>query len=311
MTKPVAIDFSKPGPVTIGTETLSVGSRFNFQGDLAEFYSCTYERPLASTKSHGGTRFDRMLEDDVDVTNAVLKVVADTLDNDLAENEVKILHHLFPPKTADEKFFRYLPQPLMSFRVLSGGQERQALLMPFMEGYVSMAEVHRAFPDGLDFRDVVWMFKRLLVGIGFAHTRGVVHGAVLPTHVLVHPVGHGAKIIDWSYAIEGEGRIRAMSTAFQDFYASEILEKKPATPSTDIFMAAKCAVQLLGGDIKTNKMPDKVPAEIRSFLDECLVPLPNMRPRNAWDLHEAFDQLLLKLVGKPSYRLLNMPARTP
>lgn len=299
----------KPGATfTVNSETFTLGNRLPYQADLAEFFACTFDKPLATT-NHGGTRFDRVLEDDVSMVNAVLKVVSNPLDNDLAENEVEVLTHLFPPKAPDEKFYRYLPQPLASFKIRSGGQERQALVMPFMEGYYSMAEVYRAFPKGLDFRDVVWMFKRLLVGIGFAHTREVVHGAIVPAHVLVHPVGHGAKVIDWSYAVRGEGRVRAMSLAYEDFYAPEILEKRQPKGATDIFMAAKCAVQLLGGDSKTNQMPDAVPKEIQAFLLDLLNPLPNMRPQDAWDLHEAFDKLLVKLVGKPTYRPLSMPAR--
>ena len=42
-----------------------------------------------------------------------------------------------------------------------------------------------AYPDGVDPRDVAWMWRRLLVALGLAHRAGVVHGAVLPEHVLI------------------------------------------------------------------------------------------------------------------------------
>ncbi len=188
------------------------------------------------------------------------------------------------------------------------------------------------------------MFKRLLVGIGFVHTKDVVHGAIIPPHVMVHPIGHGAKIIDWCYAVDlretdpkkaakaaapdpktawsrlvpptlvnpgpGAGRVKAISAGWKEFYAPEILKKEVVSPSTDIYMAAKCAVYLLGGDVKTGQMPASVPAPIQGFIKSCILASPKGRPQDAWDLHEEFDGLLSKLVGKPTYRELSMPATT-
>lgn len=300
--------------IRIGKQDYHVGGKLPFQGDLAEFYDVSFDLEPTTDGHHGGTRFDRMLEDlegDEGAIKGVLKITLDPLDNDLAENEANILKHIFPSKAKDEKFYRYFARPFADFTVLADGVERRALITPFLEGYVSMAEVAQAFPKGLDFRDVVWMYKRLLSGLGFAHLQEVVHGAILPPHVMVHPTGHGAKIIDWSYAVHKTGHVRAMSKVYEVFYAPEILDRKSPTAATDIYMAAKCFIHLLGGDVRTNKVPDAVPKEIQDFLAQSLVPLPNMRPQDAWEVHEKFDQLLLSLVGKPTYRRLNMPARTP
>jgi hypothetical protein len=43
------------------------------------------------------------------------------------------------------------------------------------------------FPDGLDPRDAAWMRRRLLACLGWAHRARLVHGAVFPEHVLIHP----------------------------------------------------------------------------------------------------------------------------
>ncbi len=50
-----------------------------------------------------------------------------------------------------------------------------------LDGFRSLTEVGTAYPDGVDPRDAAWMWRRLLVGLGFAHRAGVLHGAVLPT----------------------------------------------------------------------------------------------------------------------------------
>jgi serine/threonine protein kinase len=177
-----------------------------------------------------------------------------------------------------------------------------------MEGFLTLAEILKAYPSGIDFRDMVWMFKRTLVGIGFAHKNGVVHGAILPTHVLVHPTDHGAKLIDWSFAVEAGDHIHGISGGYRDYYPSEVFDKEKALPATDIYMAAKCCVALLGGNVATNEMPATVPAEVQAFLQRCLVKNASRRPQDAWDLHVEFDTLLKEVVGKPSYRKFEMPS---
>ena len=36
---------------------------------------------------------------------------------------------------------------------------------------------------------------------GEAHINGVIHGAVLPEHLLIHPEFHGLVLIDWTCAV--------------------------------------------------------------------------------------------------------------
>ncbi len=236
-----------------------------------------------------------------------VKITRDVGDTDLVEHEASVLAELYPEGTNNEKFYRYLPRLIASTR----WEGRRVNILPWFEGFISLEDIRRAYPEGIDFRDMVWMFKRLLVGIGFAHTQDIVHGAILPSHVMVHPLDHGAKIIDWSYAIQHASHkntyIRAMSRPFQAFYASEILDRRPPTPATDIAMAARIAIALVGGDLETGNLPGSVPTGVQLFLQDCILEDPNRRPQNAWDLHESFDKLLLSIVGKPTYRPFRMP----
>jgi serine/threonine protein kinase len=254
-----------------------------FEGDICDLYACDYNGE-----------------------DVLFKVAQAASENDLVENEAKILKQLYPEGQADENFYRYLPKVIDSF-MLKGKTNRRVVVLPWFKQHRSLAEVLRIYPQGLDFRDMVWMFKRTLVGIGFAHTKGVVHGAVLPTHVLVHPTDHGAKIIDWSYSPGLGEPIRVMNSDYQEFYPPEVLAKKPATSATDIYMAAKCAVALVGGNVASGRMPDSVPPQLRAFFQGCLLLAPAQRPNNAWDLHKEFDELLKRVVGKSAYRPLKMP----
>lgn len=237
-----------------------------------------------------------------------VKVARDEGNDDIFNHEAEVLRVLYPEGTPDEKFYRLLPRLIFTAR----HDGRPVHVFPWHEGYITFEAILRAYPSGIDFRDVVWMFKRLLMAIGFAHEkREIVHGAILPPHVMVHPVEHGAKIVDWSYAVLEVGakrnRVRAMSERYRAFYAPEILNRQSPTAATDIFMAGKCAIALLGGDVRTNDLPATVPVEIASFFRSCVEEQPSRRPQNAWDLHVTFDKLLERLVGKPSYRLFVMP----
>lgn len=249
------------------------------RGDLSELRACTDEN---------GVR-------------AVFKVCARSPDNDLLENEATRLQHLVPKGTLDEKFFRYLPRLDETFvsRGEDGVDRRVNVVSGFFE-HVTMSEVMAAHPRGVDFRDAAWMTKRLLATLGFVHRRGLVHGAVLPPHLLVHPVNHGARLVDWCYAREIGDRIRAIPSSYRGFYPPEVLEKKPATAQTDIYLAAKTALALMG---------EKAPLPVHKFWSTCLAPSPSRRPDDAWALHDELEDVLERLVGKPKYRPLVMPAR--
>ena len=240
---------------------------------------------------------------------AVFKIVQSAADNDLLENEAKILAKLYPASQTDEKYFRYLPRLIDSFTFKTkGGSKRQVVVMPKFGEYFSMADVLAAHPAGLDFRDVMWMYRRLIIGLGYVHTQNVVHGAVLPAHVLLHPVDHGGRIIGWSYAVaDGKSNVKAISKPYKHFYAPEILDKKTPTPATDIYMAAKCAIALLGGDPTTGAMPASVPRPIQNFFTSCIIANPSRRPNDAWELHDDLDEILQKLVGPKSYRATPAP----
>lgn len=257
---------------------------------------------------------DRLPKEDADISDLYLcqpmsfvKVAQRRADNDLVENEARVLTHLNANLKPESTFYHYIPRLIQAFK----HEDHAGVALSYAEEFVSLAQVIRAYPKGLDFRDMVWMYKRLLVGLGFAHSRGVLHGAVLPTHVLVHPTKHGAVIIDWSYAVtDPNDRIKAMSVPGEDFYPPEVRRREAPKTGTDLFMAAKCAVALLGGDIHTDRMPDTVPQEIQDFFHPSLDPDMRHRPQDAWGLHEQFDAVLQKLVGTPAYRPFKMPEET-
>jgi len=318
-------------------KSVTFGARL-MEGDLCNLYQGTYkdENPAPKTPvKHAGprTRFDHILEDDDDdvvEVPVIVRICSDPSNNDLLIRESQVLNGLTSTDPDWSKFNLYYPTSYGGFD--SRGQRGNILSL--IPDYFTIDDVLRAYPKGIDYRDMAWMFKRTLVGLWWAHKNGFLHGAVLPPHILLFGQNHGAKLIDWCYsastrerALEdtphgsrpvgepdpadsiysGMTRIRVLITRYADYYPPEVPEKKEASEATDIYMAVKCMVAILGGDVKTNEMPDAVPREIQNLLKICLNPERRMRPSKADDVHEAFDNLLKSLVGKPTFRPFEVP----
>jgi hypothetical protein len=131
----------------------------------------------------------------------LLKLARDPADNDLLDREARALTRLHTG--GDSRYLPYVPS-LISAELHQdpvSGSRRRVNVISRLHGFVPLAAVHAAYPRGLDPRDVAWMWRRLLVAIGFAHRAGVIHAAVLPGHVLIHPGAHGLVLVDWCYSV--------------------------------------------------------------------------------------------------------------
>jgi hypothetical protein len=178
------------------------------------------------------------------------------------------------------------------------GVTRRANVIGWLAGFVSLAEVGTAFPGGLDPRDAAWMWRRLLVAIGAAHRAGVIHGAVLPEHVMIHPAEHGLVLVDWCYSLPAPaGRLAAMVGRYRDWYPPDAAAQ--AGPGLDIWLATRCMTELIGP-----RLPDRM----ASFAAGCTLASPRRRPSDAWPLLAEYDDLLARLYGPRIFRPFAMPA---
>jgi len=243
------------------------------------------------------------------LVSAVLKMVRQPQDNDLAQNEVEILQRLKAGRGA-KKFGPYLPELIDAFLYEQAGVQRHVSVFAREEGWYSLEEVRSAYPDGIDPRDMAWMWRRLLVVLGYIHNNGVIHGAVLPKNILIQPEAHGLMLEEFAFAVSDfavSGTwIPAVDLAYRRWYPQEVFAKESPLPGTDIGMAAYCMAYLLGGDLKRNFWPERVPQFIRSFLKGSSLPGKNARPQDAWDLKEEFDQLLERHWGARKFHPFSM-----
>ena len=235
----------------------------------------------------------------------VVKITRPAGGNPLMAAEARHLK-LLTTRCGDRRYREYLPNLVETFAVPGTGGDRQANVFAYREGFYALEALRRKHTPGLDGRHLAWIFKRMLAVIGFAQTCGLVHGAVLPPHVMLHAENHGLQLLDWIHAVRAGNVLTLIPTAYRDWYPSEVLRREPVGPATDIFLAAKCLIYVAGGDPIAGRWPDTVPLEMQRFVDTCLFAAPRMRPQNAWDLHEDFDELLVRLFGTPKYHRLVM-----
>ncbi|MEU6175963.1 molecular chaperone DnaJ [Streptantibioticus parmotrematis] len=264
--------------LTTGRHSYTLGATFT-TGDLTTLRHATYDDEGTSCE-------------------VLLKIPLDPADNDLTHREARALTTL--ATTADPRHRAYAPTLVESFRHRDeGGTERRVNVLRPLTGFRTLAEVEVAYPGGVDPRDAAWMWRRLLVALGWAHRAGLVHGAVLPEHVLIHPERHGLVLVDWCYATAVGETVPALVSRHRDLYPPEVPGRRPATPATDLHLASTCVARLTR---------DLAPRPMRAFLRGCLLPAEARRPHDAWRLLAELDDLLDRLYGPRVFRPFHLPA---
>lgn len=232
---------------------------------------------------------------DVYVTrdHKLVKVARNRSFNEVLAHEYDVVCKLQQASGGDV-YGKLLPLPVETFLVKSDTLCR-AVVFEHGSDLYSFEDVYQKYPKGVDPADMAWMLKRLLQVLGFIHSYGYIHGAVLPSHVLINPVTHGIKLIGWTHSVKLPGALKTISSKYESTYPKEVFDKKPCSPSLDVYMAGKCIEKLLG-----NHKPHGM---IRGFLQTLTSPT---RPDDAWGLYDDFDAILRSVYGPPKFRTFSM-----
>ncbi|BCJ41853.1 hypothetical protein GCM10010168_75410 [Actinoplanes ianthinogenes] len=208
----------------------------------------------------------------------LIKVPRDPGDNDLMEAEAGALRRL--RRHGHPDFQAYAPR----LRDTGRRDGRTVNVLTRRRDFRDLTDSGDLSPV-----DLVWIWRRLLAGLGWAHRAGLVHGAVFEEHVLIEPHRRGLVLIDWCYATAVGARPKAIIAKRERDYPPEVLLTRPVTAATDIHLASQLMIRLFG-----SAMPDP----LRRFADGCRYDRPQMRPQNAWHLLTEFDQII-----PPRYRI--------
>lgn len=228
------------------------------------------------------------------------KMPRDPADSDLIRAEAAALRKL--ARDAPEETRAFYPELIRTARHKDPrtGRARQVNTLTWLDGFVTLAEVSAAYPDGLDPRDAAWMWRRLLFALGGARRAGLIHGAVLPPHVMIHPGQHGLVLADWCYSGPGpEHRLTAAPRSWLRWYPGTVRNGRTAGYSLDTGMAADCMTGLIG--------TARLPRQLHAFARGCQAGVLGS-DADAWDLLADFDDLIGRLWGPRRFRPFAMPA---
>jgi hypothetical protein len=232
----------------------------------------------------------------------VIKILRCSSDRDLIAREYATLRRLRnSPSEGTPHFANLIPEPIGLGPVRFKREERDVSIFRWRSGFVHTAEdVKEEHPAGVDLKVSVWVFKRLLELLHWTHRSGMVHGAVLPPHVLIHPRDHGAMLIGWSMATpvspSGTATLPAVSHKWKDWYRST----KDFRPADDLAMAARSALWLAGWS-KLN------PSGVFHGVVEVLREAGRGKYDDAWQLREIVTERAIDAWGPPKYVPLQMP----
>lgn len=201
-----------------------------------------------------------------------------------------------------------LPQPVARGEVREGSfAGAKALIFRWASGFLhTFEDVRRQYPSGIEPRASLWVWRRVLETLAFLHSAGVVHGALVPQHLLVQENEHGVRLVGLSRAGHVDEPGAEVPPACEPFY-----EGIPAggrlVPSLDVKLSARCIASLLGGDPKTGAVPARVPVRLADTVRSVASADHGNGTLAAWELREQLGALAREAFGVPTFCPIAMP----
>ena len=218
------------------------------------------------------------------------KVALDRADNELMLAEIQTLQRLHAAEGAQR---HQLPELLDLFQ--SG--ERAGLIMTWCSGLDGVL-LRERFPGGIPPEHVIWIGRRLLSVVGFAHKHGVVHANIEPAHVIVRPEDHHVSLVDWCWSVIEPARTRQGFRVYNpDYSAPEVQQKKAPLPAADLYSIGRCLLFLLGGDLTSGEMPAQVDDRLQRFVRYLTRTSPLQRAQDAWDMFVELERVRASIYG--------------
>lgn len=227
-----------------------------------------------------------------------VKLADQSTDNDLLQHEVRVLGlltaeaggptiHLAPPKD--------------QFRSKDG---RLGTVFDHLDGF-DLTQVRdrcrkQGLP-GLPARHLLWVMRRALAALGWAHKHGILHGNVEPSHLLIRPHDHMVWLIDWCWAVVEPAKTGQGFKAQNELYSPpEVAGHGRPTPASDLYALGKVLIHLAGGDPATKTLPDMDPRLAR-FIKYLAVESQGGRPQDAWEVYQQADKVRAQIWGEHTF----------
>lgn len=242
-------------------------------GDIADILNCTKE---------GDTKKD-----------LVLKIVREQNNNDLINNEIRILK-MFALHTDNfaKLINNHICLPLDVFEI----EGKQSIIFEKLDNFISLEDVLIKYPNGIELKHVAWMTNRILGALIITNHFNLIHGALIPSNFLINPENHNGKLIDWCNTIQNSEKLKTKISDCQWYYPPDNIDKLDF--GFDIFMFAKLLIQLITG--KQSEIPNNIPKPMSNFIRACLLGKA-YRPKDANELFSEWQDILKNIFGERKF----------
>lgn len=242
---------------------------------------------------------------------AILKLLRDPKDTSQFDQEWETLQSLHRSEAPGAQTFTALiPQPIAHGTLGAGLHTgKRVSLFRWASGFRhTFDEVRQAYPQGIPPRASIWIWRRILEVLSFIHASGMVHGAILPPHLLIQENDHGVRLVGYSCAGRNGEKLRTVTPDSESFYPQPEKSSLTLTAPLDLAMSARCMAALLGGDPATTSLPAEVPGPLADLVQRIALMKPNGSPsEDAWTLREKLGKIAKEVFGPPQFMPIVMP----
>ncbi len=240
----------------------------------------------------------------------IIKILRDPQNSDRLEKEWEAVQNLQRSNAPGaDGFTNLIPQPVLHGNISAGIYAgKRASIFRAISGFRhTFADVLQAYPNGIAGRASIWVWRRILEVLAFIHTSGMVHGAVLPSHLLLQDNEHGARLIGFDRCETVGAPLQNISPRYAAYYPKDRHLK--LHPQLDLVMSARCIAALLGGDVATGRLPSDVPNLLAEVIQRVAqAEHPDRPTENAWAIRGEIGQLSRKIYGPPQFVPIKMPS---
>jgi len=260
--------------------------------------TATYQ--VTTTLAHGdiATVYGGHLRGSQPPVRVAVKIADQTSDNDLLQHETRVLGLL----TAEpEGPLKHLAPPRDQFRT---GDGRLGTVFDHLDGFDLTTVRDRCRAQGhpgLPPRHLIWVLRRCLTVLGWAHSHGILHGNLDPAHILIRPHDHMVWLVDWCWAVVNPaGTGQGFKALNQTYSPPEVRERGRPTPASDLYALGKVMMFLAGGDPATKTVPE-MDARLARFLRYLAVESQGGRAQDAWQEYRQVDRLRQQIWGEHQF----------
>ena len=242
---------------------------------------------------------------------AVIKLLRDEKDKKSFENEWQRIKELQQSSAPGVDFFsRLLPQPILHGKITGNEHNGNTVSIFRWESdfKFSLADFLEAYPQGIPVRASIWLWRRILEMLNFIHSSDLVHGAVLPQHILIQENEHGTRLIGYSSSGSVGDSLSVVCADYQACYPKWFKKGSQLSKQADLVMSARCIIAALGGNATQGTLPKAVPAPLAKVILRVAKAAENEKVTpNAWALRDELGQVADNIYGDSMFIPIEMP----